>query len=177
MFTLEEGKESDADCICHIHTSSIRQICASHYDDKEIEIWAGTQTRETYIPCLKNKEIIIIKRGSTLAGFIHHIEHIEDGAIKLDCELSPKIIQIEIKRLFVDPGFIRRGLGKLLVQEVESLANEKGAECLTVSAALNAVGFYTKMGFQKIRRKPYQVAYQFSIDNMWMVKNLKKQKK
>ena len=168
-FTLQEGNENDADEIYRIHTSAIREVCSSHYGAKEIELWTGKLSRETYIPFLKNQEIIVAKEGGALVGFIHHIEHSSENN---NCKTDQKLpeIKVEIKGLFIDPAFIKRGLGRLLVGTVESLAKQKGAGCLTVSASLNSVQFYNKLGFHEVMRKAHQITCQCTVQCVCMIK-------
>lgn len=167
-FSLTKGSETDVDQIYHIHTSSIREVCSSHYGAKEIELWSGKQAKETYIPFLKNGEIIVAKGGDTLVGFVHYIQH----NIEKNDRDSKGSQWMEIKALYVDPRFIRRGVGKLLVEKVESLAKEKGAESLRVSSTLNAVPFYSKFGFCEVNRKPHRITLQVSVECVCMIKDL-----
>lgn len=174
-FTLQEGGESDADEIYRIHTSSIRQVCASHYGAKEIEVWAAKQSRKIYIPYLKNKEMFVAKRqGGALVGFVHYTVHNSEESREYSGDEVQKV-QTEIKGLFIDPGFVRRGIGKLLVEKVVPLAMDGGAECLTVSASLNSVAFYKEMGFREVRTKAHQITCQCTVECVSMIKPLAKQ--
>jgi len=49
--------------------------------------------------------------------------------------------------IFVSPDFQSRGVGRQLMNKVEAQAREMGAEKLTVRAAVNARGFYEKLGY------------------------------
>ena len=53
----------------------------------------------------------------------------------------------ELDGLFVDPAFMRRGIGRALVHDVFALAKERGCNRIEVTANPNAVAFYVKMGF------------------------------
>ena len=172
--TLQEGGESDADEIYRIHTSSIRQVCASHYGAKEIGVWAAKQTRETYVPSLKNKEILVAKEHSgTLVGFIHYIVHNSEKSCE-DSDYELQKVHTEIKGLFVDPSFVRRGIGKLLLEKVVTLATDGGAECLTVSASLNSVAFYKEMGFREVETKAHEITCQCTVNCVCMIMPLGK---
>ena len=53
----------------------------------------------------------------------------------------------EIRGLFVDPGFHRRGLGRMLADACEGDARGMDAETLTVVSHPAAEGFWTSLGF------------------------------
>lgn len=53
----------------------------------------------------------------------------------------------ELDDLFVDPGFMRRGIGSALVCDAARLASEAGASVLTVTANPHAAAFYLAAGF------------------------------
>jgi GNAT superfamily N-acetyltransferase len=53
--------------------------------------------------------------------------------------------------LWVDPAWVRRGLGGRLFRRAADRARELGAERLEWGAEPNAVGFYEKLGGRKLR--------------------------
>ena len=44
-----------------------------------------------------------------------------------------------------------QGIGRTIVEELETIARQEGVEELIVPASLNAVGFYETLGFEKQR--------------------------
>ena len=167
---LEKGKEEDAERIYQIHTSAIKQLCSSHYGEKEISLWAGKQTEEKYVPFLESGDMIVAKKNGIVVGFIHHIHHTKG----INTEQCSDNDRMEIKGLFIDPGFARHGLGRILFWEVEKIAVEKDVEVMTVSASLNSLPFYQKMGFKEVDRKPHQITCQCPVECVSMVKSLTK---
>ncbi len=53
----------------------------------------------------------------------------------------------ELDDLFVDPGFMRRGIGLALVDDAARLASESGCSALAVTANPHAAAFYAAAGF------------------------------
>jgi GNAT superfamily N-acetyltransferase len=53
----------------------------------------------------------------------------------------------ELDDLFVDPGFMRRGIGLALVGDAARLASESGCSALAVTANPHATAFYAAAGF------------------------------
>jgi GNAT superfamily N-acetyltransferase len=54
----------------------------------------------------------------------------------------------ELDDLFVEPDWMRRGVGRVLVDDLAARAKAAGASYIDVVANLNALGFYARLGFQ-----------------------------
>jgi GNAT superfamily N-acetyltransferase len=54
---------------------------------------------------------------------------------------------IEIEDLFVDPGRMRQGAGRALVQDLIAIARDGGARRLEVTTNQHALAFYANTGF------------------------------
>ena len=67
-------------------------------------------------------------------GFASLIPGRGDGAAELDA-------------LFVDPAFMRRGIGRALFDDALALARSRGCRRIEVTANPRALEFYVKMGF------------------------------
>src|SRR5262245_23535816 len=64
------------------------------------------------------------------------VQPVEDGRCELD-------------DLFVEPDWMRRGVGRLLVDDVGARAAAAGASYVDVIANPNALGFYSRLGFEE----------------------------
>ena len=53
----------------------------------------------------------------------------------------------ELEDLFVDPGYMRRGIATALVGRIAEVLRARGAERLEVTANPDALGFYRAVGF------------------------------
>ena len=53
----------------------------------------------------------------------------------------------ELEDLFVDPGWMRRGIATALVASIADAVRARGGERLEVTANEHALGFYTAAGF------------------------------
>lgn len=53
----------------------------------------------------------------------------------------------ELDGLFVDPAFMRRGIGRALVNDAVALARSRGCRRIEVTANPRALEFYVKLGF------------------------------
>ena len=64
----------------------------------------------------------------------------------------------ELVRLYVHPHFKRRGLGRALLAQVETMAKSKSAECLWLTAWVGnapALAFYAALGYTDIGATTY----------------------
>ncbi len=57
--------------------------------------------------------------------------------------------------LFVSPEHMCKGIGTKLVHKVESIAKKKGFDILRAHVAINALGFYKKLGYKVGRKKKW----------------------
>ena len=56
-----------------------------------------------------------------------------------------------VRTIFVAPDMQRRGVGRLLMAEIDRVARRAGLDVLTVPSSVTAEGFYSRLGFQAVR--------------------------
>ncbi len=61
---------------------------------------------------------------------------------------------VDVRLIFVEPGAVGTGVGRVLWDHAEARARALGAATLTVDADPNALGFYQRMGMRVIGRSP-----------------------
>ncbi len=69
-------------------------------------------------------------------------------------QLSHKVREAELDKLFVEPAWIGHGIGKKLFEWSVQKARDNGARRMLVTADPDAVPFYEKMGFERIGEEP-----------------------
>lgn len=57
-----------------------------------------------------------------------------------------------ISKLFVNPRYHRKGIGKKLMKYVEKFAQRKGIKKLRVRSSITAYGFYKKLDYVKVKK-------------------------
>ncbi len=82
------------------------------------------------------------------------------------------IIGDTILRIFVDPAYQERGLGRMIVNELERQAAAKGAEIVRLRALTNAKKFYESLGYLSIAKGFVEVDNGRHLEYLEMVKSL-----
>lgn len=96
------------------------------------------------------------KRPESLLGFImYQTKRLSVKSPDIP-EFSPQMSLkgmhgTKIEWLLVDPNQRQKGCGKLLMNHAESMALEKKSDIVYLNSLASALGFYTKIGYQKPR--------------------------
>jgi len=72
---------------------------------------------------------------------------VRDGVIAGFATWLPAEDALELEDLFVDPDWMRQGVGRELVLDVAAIARDRGARRIEVTANQHAGFFYAKAGF------------------------------
>jgi GNAT superfamily N-acetyltransferase len=117
-----------------VHSESTLGICATRYSAVELSQWTDTLRPDRYVALFAGREFIITEEGGKILGFY-----------VLDLRESL------INATYVDPKTVRRGIGRSLVEAVESAAKQGGVSQLHLNSILNAVPFYERLGYVQKR--------------------------
>lgn len=131
---IRHARLADMPAILAFQQAAIAAVDARAYTDAERRAWART-------PAVGMEQLVAAGRylvadaGGRLAG----------GA-GWDTLPDPPEAAV-VRAVFVDPAWHGRGLGATLVRAVEAAIAASGARRILVPAALNAVGFYERLGY------------------------------
>lgn len=132
MIAARKATGRDATFILGVHLNSVRALCRDHYSPEQIDEWVGTKTAESYSAGMNRGEAFVVAEDeSRIVGF---------------AVLDPS--EGEIKAVYVDPNYSRRGVGTLMLSKLEQIAAESGLHKLHLKSTLNAVGFYRHAGYE-----------------------------
>ena len=146
MVSVRCAVENDAESIYSVHVSSIRISCASHYSAEEIRVWSGRQNVDQYRHFIRLGEICVAVKNDVVVGFGHVSE---TG---------------EIRALYVAPSETGKGIGKMLLKELERRTKERVTPYqLTVQSTINSVKFYESQGFQLEKESWHTVGNDLSL--------------
>lgn len=77
-----------------------------------------------------------------------------------------------IDSLYIKPHISRKGIGKLLLQKLEEIAQQNQIEMLKLAFTLNAVEFYHRMGYQGEVKSIFKLSSRINLDCVEMTKQL-----
>jgi predicted N-acetyltransferase YhbS len=84
---------------------------------------------------------VAVDDGGGLLGFSAVLAPDAEGVVELD-------------GLFVDPGALRQGIGRALVEDAADRARAVGARAMTVVGGPETTGFYARWGFVAVADAP-----------------------
>ena len=94
---------------------------------------------------LAHPEYLILGPGGLAEGRTHVAE--EDGSVVGFATWAEAGGTVELEDLFVDPGYMRRGIATALVRRIAEVVRARGVRRLEVTANPDALGFYRAAGF------------------------------
>lgn len=78
-----------------------------------------------------------------------------------------------VKRVYVRAPWQRRGIGQMIMAELEAAALKADIERLDLSASLPAKDFYLRLGYEVVSEEDYEVAPGQHLEYYEMAKDLK----
>ncbi|WP_299005093.1 GNAT family N-acetyltransferase [uncultured Shewanella sp.] len=120
----------DVDRIWAIRTQAILTSCAEFYAAQKVAVWADSPMPTDFADILVTLKAIVYEEKGQVLGF---------GFIDSDKQ--------SLESVFVDPSHHGKGIGKALALALQQQAINAGITRLSLSASLNAVPFYKRLGF------------------------------
>lgn len=151
MIELKPGNISDIPLLWSLRTRAVRQLCASHYSPEQVEIWSGSPPPESYLRLFATRCALVAQEDGQLLGY---------GI--LDRQSG------EVIAVFVEPAHAGQGVGKRLMDGLETIAAEEHFTRLYLYASLNAADFYRAMGFVAIRDEAYEHPSGIALRSLYM---------
>ncbi len=125
------GEEKDV--VLDLISRSIRVLNARDYTPLEIEEVVDFYDSSS----LSFGTIVVAEKGSQIVGVAKSSLH--------------SYLTQSIDAVFVEPSFVRKGIGKALLQEIERRALDAGIKKIVVSSSLTAVAFYKALGYEYLK--------------------------
>jgi putative acetyltransferase len=135
----------DALAVFALHVASIRTLGPAGYEPEQVRAWARKDRGPEGYPIGEpGHHFVVAERRGEVSGF---------GDLVFD---SPDVdADGEVRAVYVHPRHAGRGIGSTLLAELEGYARGIGLGSLELSASLNAVGFYERAGYERIRKEIY----------------------
>ena len=134
-FALRPYVSDDAPVLADIFRASIEGLAAEDYSETQVDAWAATADDEDAFEDRLGK-------GMTLVATM------EGSPVAFTALVAPGHIDF----LYVHPAVAGRGVGTMLLEALEKLANARGAKKLTAEVSDNASEFFRHRGFKAMQR-------------------------
>lgn len=152
---LRAAVPDDLPALWVLRTRAVAQACAAHYPASVLAAWLAAPAPESLPRLLAAGGGIVAMEAGRLLGYA-----------VLDAASG------EVDAVFVEPAEHGRGIGALLLDALEDMALAAGRRLLFLSASLNAVPFYRRVGFQTIREELVPHRSGVAIASVYMEKQI-----
>ena len=156
MLICRAATAADLAALWPLRTRPVRASCAAHYPATVIETWSASAPPTSLA--------VLVNLGSAV------VAEEEDGALAGFAVLN--LASGEVDAVFVEPAYQGRGIARDLLRWLEGLAQGRGVQRLFLSASLNAVAFYERAGFMRVRDEVYAHRSGIGIASVFMEKML-----
>lgn len=173
---MEVATMADAPAIQRLIAESARALCVHDYTQSQVEAALGsawgldTQLIEdqTYFVVRSSSDVVACggwSWRSTPFG--------ADTYVRRDARpLQPASDPARIRAFFVSPIWVRKGLGRRLLERCESEALAHGFTRACLTATLPGVRLYSALGYATVARQPFRLPDGEPIDFVEMSKSL-----
>lgn len=133
MIHTRRATKLDIEGFKTVVNESVLELCKGFYTSSELQsLLSQYPGRKLYEKWLKERVLVVAEDGDQIVGFAQYFPP-----------------NNSIEAVHVLPSHIKRGVGKMLMEELEEIAKEQGAKKIMLDSSLNAVGFYDKCGYTK----------------------------
>ena len=157
--TIRPVAAADVDPLAALQETSIMRLGMPPYGEAKVRAWARLGHELKHVLLEEGRYFVAERAG----------ERVGVGG------WSPDSLEAElawIRYLFVHPDHVRCGIGRRLVEVAERAAGAAGRRRFEVWSSLNAVPFYTALGYRRVRAARWPVAAEIALDYLLMSKSL-----
>jgi N-acetylglutamate synthase-like GNAT family acetyltransferase len=134
--TIRPAREDDADEISAVILRTLREANAKDYAREIIKRIEHSFSPSAVQALISKRTVFVAAIGSRVVGTASL-----DGSV--------------VHTVFVSPDVQTRGIGKLLMAEVERTARQRNISTLAVPSSIGAETFYAQLGFKAVRDSYY----------------------
>lgn len=119
----------DAATLSSMIKRTIRASNSKDYDQQSIDLLCAIFEPDQVVERIRDELIFLCFLGASLVGTV---------GLKRDY----------LRSLFVEPNYQKQGIGKVLVEHIEELAQENAISEIMLHSSLTAQDFYTALGYE-----------------------------
>lgn len=140
------------------HRAAVRAFGPAAYDERQVEAWLGPEDAEADYPVDDPDHRFVVcvaeQREATDEASGDDRPASRETAGFGDLVVSER----EVTAVYVHPDHAGHGVGSALLAHLEGRAREAGLAELTLESSLNAVGFYERAGYERVRDDRHEMA-------------------
>ncbi|WP_373535598.1 GNAT family N-acetyltransferase [Microcoleus sp.] len=126
----------DTEKIAKLFYDTVHEVNIRDYTTAQVDAWAPADTDiQTWMQSLSSKFTFVAEEGDIIAGF---------GELEANGHID---------RFYCHKDFQRQGVGKLILTQIESKAQELGLKKLFAEASITARAFFETQGFMVIKKQ------------------------
>ena len=152
---LRRFRESDLDEVHELVRATIETSYAAVYPPAAVAFFHNFHRRETVLSDAAGGQTVVVFSADALVA-------------------TGTRVGEDVRRVFVCPDCQRRGIGRLMMAELETEAKENGVDRVALSASLPALEFYLRLGYEVVSEVDYEVAPGQHLDYYEMAKELRR---
>jgi GNAT superfamily N-acetyltransferase len=153
--TIGRFRESDLNEVCELVRETIDTSYAAVYPPRVIEFFHQYHERAVVISDAASGHTVVVHSGGNLVA-------------------TGTRAGTTIRRVFVRAERQRRGIGQMVMAELETAALAAGIERLDLSASLPAKEFYLRLGYEVVSEEDYEVSPGQHLEYYEMAKELRR---
>ncbi len=156
--SVRSATEQDATQMMQIQLNCLEKVFTAVYPTPELEMLKDILTLESYVAKTQTTGWCFVAVAETdkeeqVLGF---------GYINLNIGSPPRIpnwyhCSLKVENLYVDPKYHKRGIGRLLMQEMERQASDEGCTSIGILSSLPAVPFYKGLGYKDMQKSWHNI--------------------
>ncbi|MGD0784414.1 MAG: GNAT family N-acetyltransferase [Sedimentisphaerales bacterium] len=154
---MRKFKSSDLDTVRDLIHKTIDINYLPFYNAESIKYFKDYHNNENILKGTKEGYTIVLEKSNRIIG-------------------TATLIDDYIMRVFVNPKFQKKGLGKLLMQKLQTKALSAGIRTVKLDSSLPAKKFYDSLGYKTIKKTFVKVKNGKKLDYYKMKKLLRTQK-
>ena len=153
--TIRRFEESDLDEVCELVRETVATSYAAVYPPRVVDFFHQYHERAVVISDAASGHTIVVHSGGKLVA-------------------TGTRAGTTVRRVFVRAAWQRRGIGQMVMAELEAAALTDGVERLDLSASLPAKEFYLRLGYEIVSEEDYEVGPGQHLEYYEMAKELRR---
>ena len=137
--TIRRFRENDLDEVCDLVRETIETSYAAIYPPRVVDFFLEYHRRAIVVSDASCGYTIVVHSGGALVA-------------------TGTCVETTARRVFVRGDLQRRGIGRLMMADLEAEALAGGVARLDLSASLPAKDFYLRLGYEIVSEEDYEVA-------------------